>query len=109
MNPYTAPTSSTSSSSPSQQIAIVPKATSLSHSEACRIADVVLARGAGRARTVVIDLKHAAEVTTSAFARLVLLRRLLLRSGRDLCLINLRDKAASLYQVNRLAGVLPSA
>jgi hypothetical protein len=90
-----------------QQVAIVPASRSLSHSDACRIADLVL--GQGRARTVVIDLKHAVEATTSAFARLVLLRRLLLRSGRDLRLINLRDRTASLYQINRLAGVLPSA
>jgi anti-anti-sigma regulatory factor len=90
-----------------QQVAIVPDTPSLSHSEACRIADLVL--GHGRARTVVIDLKHVAEATTSAFARLVLLRRRLLQSGRDLRLVNLRDRAASLYQINRLAGVLPCA
>jgi hypothetical protein len=90
-----------------QQISIIPVSRSLSHSEACRIADVVL--GHGRARTVVLDLKNAVEATTSAFARLVILRRLLLRSGRDLRLINLRDRAASLYQINRLSGVLPSA
>ena len=90
-----------------QQVAIVPASRSLSHSDVCRIADFVL--GQGRARTVVIDLKHTVEATTSAFARLVLLRRLLLRSGRDLRLINLRDRAASLYQINRLAGVLPSS
>ena len=95
------------SQSSHQQVAIVPASRSLSHGEACRIADLVL--GQGRARTVVIDLKNAVEATTSAFARLVLLRRLLLRSGRDLRLINLRDRTASLYQINRLAGVLPSA
>jgi hypothetical protein len=94
------------SQSSSQQVAIVPASRSLSHSDACRISDLVL--GQGRARTVVIDLKHAVEASTSAFARLVLLRRLLLRSGRDLRLINLRDRTASLYQINRLAGVLPS-
>ena len=92
---------------PQPQLAIVHGAVQFSHSDACRIADVVL--GQGRARTVVIDLKNAAEATTSAFARLVLLRRLLLKSGRDLRLINLRDRAASLYQVNRLGGVLPCA
>jgi hypothetical protein len=95
------------SQSSQQQVAIVPAGRSLSHSDACRIADLVL--GQGRARTVVIDLKHAVEATTSAFARLVFLRRILLRSGRDLRLINLRDRTASLYQINRLAGVLPSA
>jgi hypothetical protein len=90
---------------PSQSQQVVPVSRALSHSEACRIADLVLPRG--RARTVVIDLKDTAEATTSAFARLVILRRLLLRTGRDLRLVNLRDRAASLYQINRLAGVLP--
>lgn len=90
-----------------QQIAIVHEARQFSHSDACRIADLVLSQG--RARTVVVDLKNAADATTSAFARLVLLRRLLLKTGRDLRLVNLRDRAASLYQVNRLSGVLPCA
>ena len=90
-----------------QQIAIVHGTVQFSHGDACRIADLVL--GQGRAATVVIDLKNAVEATTSAFARLVLLRRLLLKTGRDLRLTNLRDRAASLYQVNRLAGVLPCA
>ena len=89
------------------QVAIVHPAAQFSHGDACRIADLVL--GQGRAQTVVVDLKNAAEATTSAFARLVLLRRLLLRSGRDLRLVNLRDRAASLYHVNRLANVLPCA
>lgn len=87
------------------QLAIVHGARSFSHTDACRIADLVL--GQGRAGTVVIDLKNAAEATTSAFARLVLLRRLLLRTGRDLRLTNLRDRAAGLYHINRLDGVLP--
>ena len=92
---------------PPQQLAIVPAAGQFSHSDACRIADLVM--GQGRAATVVVDLKNAVEATTSAFARLVLLRRLLLKTGRDLRLTNLRDRAASLYQINRLAGVLPCA
>ncbi len=90
-----------------QQVAIVHGAGHFSHSDACRIADLALVQG--RATTVIIDLKNAADTTTSAFARLVLLRRLLLKTGRDLRLTNLRDRAASLYQVNRLGGVLPCA
>ena len=99
-----------SSSSPwqdSQHLALVPAATSLSHSEACRIAQVALRDR--RARTVIVDLKNVVDATTSAFARLVLLRRRLLQAGRDLRLINLHDRTASVYQVNRLAGVLPCA
>ena len=91
-----------------QQVAVVPAgAGQFSHTEACRIANLAVCQG--RARTVIIDLKNAADATTSAFARLVLLRRLLLRTGRDLLLTNLRDRAASLYQVNRLSTVLPCA
>jgi len=56
---------------------------------------------------VVIDLRFAREVTTAAFARLVLLRRGLRAQGRDLLLTNLGPRAANLFHVNRLATVLP--
>jgi hypothetical protein len=88
-----------------QHVATIPTGRSLSHSEACRIARLVT--GNRRVRTFVIDFKNALDASTSAFARLVLLRRLLLRSGRDLRLTNLHDRAAHLYQINRLMGVLP--
>jgi anti-anti-sigma regulatory factor len=91
----------------SQQFELVPASRSLSHTEACRIAHAAMDER--RARTVVVDLKNVADATTSAFARLVLLRRFLLKTGRDLRLVNLRDRAANVYQVNRLAGVLPCA
>jgi anti-anti-sigma regulatory factor len=58
---------------------------------------------------VLIDLSAVEDATTSAFAQLVALRRTLLRLGRDLCLTNLRDRAAGVFEVNRLAGVLPLA
>jgi hypothetical protein len=98
---------SVSASSQQQQFALVAAATSLSHTEACRIAQAAM--GERRVRTVIVDLKNVADATTSAFARLVLLRRFLLKTGRDLLLVNLRDRAANVYQVNRLAGVLPCA
>lgn len=56
---------------------------------------------------VVIDLTRADDATTSAFAQLVVLRRHLLRCGRDLRLHGLHDRVAHLYQINRLGGVLP--
>jgi hypothetical protein len=56
---------------------------------------------------VVIDLRRAVDATTSAFAQLVLLRRELLRSGRDLRLDGLHARAAHVYHVNRLDHVLP--
>ena len=65
----------------------------------------VLASVAGG--TVILDLSGVDEVTTSAFARLVLLRRELRRQGRDLKLVGLRSRAEKLYEINRLNHVLP--
>jgi hypothetical protein len=94
---------------PGQPVAVVTAVSKwLSHHEACRIADRALGESP-RVRTIIIDMKNAIDATTSAFARLVLLRRLLLQSGRDLRLTNLHDRVASLYQINRLATVLPCA
>jgi len=86
-------------------IEIVPHSEKFSHDEACRVARAALVRQQGN--TVIIDLRYVREVTTAAFARLVLLRRTLRAAGRDLRLANLHDRAASLYQVNRLMSVLP--
>jgi anti-anti-sigma regulatory factor len=77
-----------------------------SHAEACRMVSQALEQAA---RRVVIDFTRVEEATTSAFAQLILLRRSLLRSGRDLCLTGLRDRTAGLFEVNRLAAVLPLA
>ena len=86
-------------------VSIVHKKDSFSHTDACRIFDLaVRARG----KTVVIDLKHATHATTSAFARLVLLRRTLLQAGRDMLLEGLRDRTATVYEINRLNLVLPT-
>src|SRR4051812_15652632 len=75
-----------------------------SHAEACRMVSQALEQVA---RRVVIDFTRVEEATTSAFAQLILLRRSLLRSGRDLCLTGLRDRTAGLFEVNRLGAVLP--
>lgn len=87
------------------QVMFEPKGHCLSHAEACRIFDQALRRA--DARTIVIDLRKVDDATTSAFAQLVLLRRSLLRSGRDLCLLGLHDRAAGIFEVNRLQEVLP--
>jgi|GEM_PF-1860856 len=81
------------------------KGKKLSHSEACRLFVEALAE---RAKRIVINLERIEDATTSAFAQLVLLRRTLLRDGRDLCLIGLKDRAAGLFEVNRLSDVLPT-
>jgi anti-anti-sigma regulatory factor len=90
-----------------RQVKLVPLGRVFSHAEASRLFSQALT--CGDAQQVVIDLCGAEDATTSAFAKLVLLRRLLLRCGRDLCLTNLRDRAAGLFQVNRLGDVLPTA
>jgi hypothetical protein len=77
-----------------------------SHEDACRIVGQVMR--IVEARRVVIDLERAEEATTSAFAQLVLLRRTLLRAGRDLCVTNLKNRTAGLFEVNKLAAVLPT-
>lgn len=85
--------------------AIIWKGDHFTHREACRVADAAMR---APARTVVVDLAHARDATTSAFARLVLLRRTLLRSGRDLRIKGLCERAARLYQVSRLDRILPA-
>ena len=76
------------------------------HEDADRVSHWVIQDS--RARRIAIDLKRAEEATTSAFARLVLLRRSLLRDGRDLQLVNLSRSAKALYEISRLCAVLPS-
>jgi len=91
-----------------RQVKLEPRGRVFSHAEATRLFSQALTT-CGDAQQVVIDLSGAEDATTSAFAKLVLLRRLLLRCGRDLCLTNLRDRAAGLFEVNRLGDVLPCA
>lgn len=90
---------------PKQEFQIVHRSDSFCHPDACRIVDQALrCKVAG---TVVIDLGFVRDATTAAFAQLVLLRRALLKTGRDLKLVNLHDRAAHLFGINRLGCVLP--
>jgi anti-anti-sigma factor len=79
------------------------------HCDASELFDAALlaAKAHPRGGNVVIDMSGVEDMTTSALARLVLLRRELRRQGRDLKLIGLRSRAEKLYQINRLALVLP--
>lgn len=79
----------------------------LAHQDACRLSDNILQDRS--LQTAVIDLTDVEETTTSAFARLVLLRRQLLEQGRDLRLLGLHDRAETLYRLSRLEMVLPLA
>ena len=87
------------------QTTIVPEAKAFSHADAERVFQ--LATGSIKTKRIVVDLSRAQEASTSAFARLVLLRRSLLQDGRDLRLTNLHDAARGLYEVIRLSEVLP--
>ena len=88
-----------------QDVAVIQTpAGQLSHVDARRIFDQAVRE---TARMVVIDLKRVQDATTAAFATLVLLRRTLLRTGRDLVLVGLHDRAALLFGINRLDNVLP--
>jgi ABC-type transporter Mla MlaB component len=91
----------------SNERAIVLQSPCFAHHDAVRLFTDVMDHLA--AKLVVIDLSVADDATTSAFARLVLLRRELLRLGSDLRLRGLRDRAARLYEVSRLDSVLPRA
>lgn len=88
------------------QSIILPASDQLSHTEACRLANLALNPSA--IRTVVIDLSCCSEASTAAFARLVLLRRTLRERGRDLRLAGITRQPAQLYEVHRLANVLPT-
>ena len=88
------------------QSTILPAAAVLSHTEAARLAD--LAINSSGNPVVVLDLSRCQQATTAAFARLVLLRRSLRESGRDLRLAGLRDQPARLFEVHRLGGILPT-
>jgi anti-anti-sigma regulatory factor len=87
------------------QVKLQPEGPCFSHAEAYRMFCEAISEGAKR---VVIDLGRVENATTAAFAQLVLLRRSLLRTGRDLCLTGLRDRTAGVFQVNRLDAVLPT-
>jgi ABC-type transporter Mla MlaB component len=89
-----------------QNYEIAPKSDRFTHPDAYWIFQSVLGTPSGH--SITIDLSGASDATTSAFARLVLLRRELLRRGCDLRLVGLRDRVQKLYDVNRLADVLPS-
>ena len=82
-----------------------PKAGWFSHEDAAAISKWVLRRET--ARTVVIDLSRVTDTTTAAFATLVVLRRKLLRRGRDLRVSGLHERARFIYAISRLDGVLP--
>lgn len=86
-------------------LTIAPRLTHLSHDDAEAICRQI--RAATAFRSVIVDLRDVTDATTAAFAKLVLLRRELLRDGRDLHLRGLKSRAASVWRISRLGSVLP--
>lgn len=58
-------------------------------------------------RVVVLDLRATTETTTAALAALILLRRERIAADGDLLILGLTGKAHYLYEILRLAKVLP--
>ena len=97
--------SARTSSTIKRQVKLAPHGRVFCHRESARLfAHALTLRDA---QEIVIDLGPAEDATTSAFAQMILLRRSLLQSGRDLCLTNLHSRAAGLFEVNRLQDILP--
>ncbi len=78
---------------------------SLSYADVRRLESSIL--GSGR-MTVLLDFAHVEDASTAALARLVVVRRKLLRSGCDLHILHLHGHARSVYEVARMDRLLPS-
>ena len=76
-----------------------------SYTDACQMAQHVLAQWA--ARTVCVHLDEAEEATTGALAKLVILRRALLERKRELHVAGLRGRVLALYEMSKLHQLLP--
>ena len=87
------------------QTTIVTESTIFSHKDAEQITRYASVQPV--AKKVIIDLAKVESASTSAFARLIVFRRHLLKNGRDLRLANLSNQARALYEISRLDGVLP--
>ncbi len=77
----------------------------MSYHDADHLARVV--RRQGDRGMIVLDLKQTTHTTTAALARLTVLRRNLLMTGGDLHLQHLRGRTRNVYDIHRMAGLLP--
>jgi anti-anti-sigma regulatory factor len=76
----------------------------LSYADVCRLAaDMERQHGT----VLVVRCVGTAATSTAALARLCLLRRKLLREGRELFIDGLQGRARSLYEICRLQRLLP--
>jgi hypothetical protein len=77
----------------------------LTHADVAAIRTDVCNKPSGR--VVVLDLRQTSETTTAALAALILLRRERIAVDGDLLILGLTGKAQYLYEILRLAKVLP--
>ena len=75
------------------------------YDDACKIAE--RAKATTDNKITCIKLEGVTDTTTAALARLILLRRDLLESGRDLRIVGLSGHARVLYEISKLETVLP--
>jgi anti-anti-sigma regulatory factor len=99
------PAVSTHSTPTPSMLSLVADSPRLTHSGAEALCQKI--REAGSPRVIVVDLRKVEDITTAALAKLVLLRRELLRDGRDLRLKGLHSRAASVWRISKLSSVLP--
>lgn len=88
-----------------QDTVVTCETASLSHEDVSQIRQQVLSRRLPG--LVVLDLSAVRETTTGALAAMTILRRELLRRGRDLRLRGIKARVAGLYDIHRLHNVLP--
>jgi hypothetical protein len=77
----------------------------LQHADVVDLERTIAVQAPGR--VVVLDLRQTRETTTAALAGLILLRRRQIQAGGDLLLLGLTGKANYLYEILRLANILP--
>ena len=81
------------------------EAKSLSCGDVARLAEQV--HDERSAEMILLDLRSTSETSTAALAKLILLRRSLIKAGRDLRVTDMAGGADALYKICRLAGLLP--
>jgi ABC-type transporter Mla MlaB component len=82
------------------------EASILSYGDVVRIASHIR-RCSESPATVIVDLRNTSKTSTAALAKLILVRRILRKSGRDLCISGLAGKPGAMYRIYRLAELLP--
>jgi hypothetical protein len=80
-------------------------ATSLSYLDVVRIDSQI--RCSESSGMVIVDLTNTSETSTAALAKLILVRRYLMKSGRDLCISGLAGQPGAMYRIYRLTNLLP--